>query len=101
MNLRETATKVDIRQTRLEAFVPDVQSYAMTARAFAPLSRILDHAVALKPELRRLLLLKGKQHADEIKNASKLYDMEVRVVPHPTSPGSVLLDIPSFRSRAP
>lgn len=93
MGLRGMAVTVDIRNTRLED-CGTVGDAVLTARAFAPTVTVLDHAARLRP--RRLLLLKGERHADELSEAGKRYDVDCTVHPHPIRPGSVALDITAF-----
>ena len=89
LKLREVAD-VAIHNERIEDHVcrPDT---VLTARALAPLDRLIDHAKRLG--VSRALFLKGERHAEEVAAARQRHDFDVQTVPHPLTPGSVLLDL--------
>ena len=99
MGLRDTAVDVAILNQRLERLGPIEGPRTLTARAFAPLSVILDHVERLQGDVDRMLLLKGKAYATEIADARQRFDFDCEVHPHPVTQDSVLLDIRSFTPR--
>ncbi len=74
---------------------PDV----ITARALAPLERLLGYAVGLANEKTLLLFPKGQDVADELTAAAKSWHMEVESHPSLTNPGSTILAIRNLRRK--
>ena len=97
MGLRGGNVTVHIRQQRIEDVPQFEHRTVVTARAFASLADILDHADRLGNGVERLLLPKGRAYKDEIAAAQERFTFDFETVPHPTTPDSVLLDIRSFR----
>jgi 16S rRNA (guanine527-N7)-methyltransferase len=67
-----------------------------TARAFAPLKRILDWTFCKNTQKGRYLLLKGRAIMDEIQAARKKYDFDYKLYPSKTGDGFII-DIKNVR----
>jgi 16S rRNA (guanine527-N7)-methyltransferase len=87
---RITAAKVQIHPLRLEA-CPRFAVDLVTARAFAPLSDLLDQAEDFVDTHTILLVLKGKTVREELTEAGKAWKMRATLHPSVSDPsGSVL-----------
>lgn len=79
---RETSTPVSISHARIENTAPDISPDFVTARALAPLRKLLDyaHPWALCNPALEMCFLKGAHVAEEIGEARKTYtyDLEVK-----------------------
>lgn len=65
----------------------------ISARALAPLPRLLDLALPHLAPGGRLLLSKGAQHATEVQEALAKHRFDVQNIPSITEPGAVILNI--------
>ena len=77
---------------RVEDFIHqtpiDSKKFVFTARAFAPLVKILDYT---KSTNCRLFLLKGRQIEPEITTAKKKYKFKYELVPSKTGDGFIII----------
>lgn len=97
---RETETKVSVFNGRIETApaalpVPDV----VTARALAPLEKLLDYClpwVAANPDL-LMIFPKGAQAEEEVAAAEKKYAFSVRLVPSITGSAAKILLVTTLR----
>lgn len=89
---RETATQVTIHNKRLENLI-QISADVVTARAFAPLDRLLDHAVRFVAPGGECLCLKGVGAEDELTAALKTWKMTVNRLPSRSGPTGVILRI--------
>ena len=81
---------LDIYHGRLEDFVRQIPAngdIVYTARAFAPLIKILDYVAKTKY---RLFLLKGREIAAEIKTAQTKYKFDYDLTPSKTGDGFII-----------
>ncbi len=86
----ETGTPLKIHNDRIEKIRP-VQADAVTARALAPLDKLLGYARPFLAPETVCLFLKGQHVEDELTNAHKIWKMRVDRHPSWTDPqGSVL-----------
>lgn len=93
---RVTASKPIIHNARLESLAPwpvDV----ITARAFAPLPRLLDLAKAFIDPMTTLILLKGQGVEAELTEASKSWIMQPERFPSRSDPRGVVLRLRGLR----
>jgi 16S rRNA (guanine527-N7)-methyltransferase len=99
---------VDILSTRIEAAAtqaslrgPDVVS----ARAVAPLGRLLDLAAPLSPPRTVGLFLKGREAAAELEAAGKMFTFNAELVPSRTEPNAHIVVVrhlePKAKSKGP
>jgi 16S rRNA (guanine527-N7)-methyltransferase len=82
--------KVEIRNARLEDWGPrhfDV----VTARALAPLPRLLDYAHRFAGPNSVCLFLKGQNVGSELTEASKYWNMKTSQVPSQTDPSAAIV----------
>ena len=99
--LNELKVKLDlpnliIYHGRVETFLPDffnknakkTGNFVITARAFAPLVKILDYVHGIKC---RLFLLKGRDIESEIAEAKKKYRFDYKLVPSKTGDGFIVV----------
>jgi 16S rRNA (guanine527-N7)-methyltransferase len=98
--LREAAraiqAHVTVHATRIEsARLPPTR--LITARAVAPLPRLLDLAAPLLAPDGICLFPKGSEHESELTDASMKWHMRVERFPSETAPGAVVLRISELR----
>ena len=87
---RVTGTNVTIHNTRIEA-APAIAADVVTARALAPLDKLLPLAARfLKPD-GRAVFLKGARWAEELTDAQKSWHMGVSDYPSRTDPAARIL----------
>ena len=77
---------------RVEDFVRNLQTknndFIFTARAFAPLIKIMDYVAKLK---HRLFLLKGRDIESEINIAKQKYNFDHKLIPSKTGDGFITI----------
>lgn len=76
---------------RVENYVsalPQDEKIVFTARAFAPLIKILDYVAKTK---KPLFLLKGREISAEIETAHKKYKFDYDLVPSKTGDGNIII----------
>lgn len=83
---------LSIYNGRVEKYVPALldknKEVIFTARAFAPLVKILDYVSKTKC---RLFLLKGRDVLNEIKQANKKYKFDYKLMPSKTGDGFIII----------
>lgn len=89
---RETGTQVTIHNERLENLT-QISANVVTARAFAPLDRLLAHAIRFLAPGSECLCLKGVGAEDELTAALKTWKMTVNRLPSRSGPTGVILRI--------
>lgn len=87
-----TGTQVEVRASRIEAAKPEPFD-VVTARACAPLSRLLSYAVGFQGRNTQYLFLKGRSVEAELFEAHKTWRMSVRQIPSRSDPSGMILDI--------
>lgn len=93
---RATGAPAEIVRSRIEA-LPPFQADVVTARAFAPLARILVYAGPFAGPETRLLLLKGKDVDRELSEASQTWTFQARVAPSRSDPSGRIVGIDGFQ----
>ncbi len=92
---RVSGARREVVASRLEqAQVPPAP--VVTARALAPLSRLLEWAFPLLEAGGRCLFLKGQQAAQEIREAEQDWRMDIRTYPSQTASDGVILEVSNF-----
>lgn len=95
--LRETARKmgvaVTVRIVRIEEMPAPKDVTVLSARALAPLPRLLDWAVPLCNEDTQYLFLKGQDVASELTEATKYWKFDIEQHPSLSDPRGVVLSI--------
>jgi 16S rRNA (guanine527-N7)-methyltransferase len=91
---RVTGTKLTIHNKRIEA-APKIEADIVTARALAPLTQLLDHAVRFLKPSGKCVFLKGARQADELTEARKTWQMNVTERPSLSDPSGVILEVES------
>jgi 16S rRNA (guanine527-N7)-methyltransferase len=89
---RVTETSVSIHAQRIEAMAP-LPADVITARALASLPDLLDLAVPFLQPHTMCVFLKGKNAAEELRQARLRRQMEERVVPSRTDPDASVVII--------
>ena len=83
---------LEIYHGRVEDFIrqmpADSSHFVFTARAFAPLVKILDYT---KSKNCRLFLLKGREIESEINTAKQKYKFEYELIPSKTGDGFIII----------
>lgn len=95
--LRVTGAKAQIHNHRVESLVP-VPVASITARALAPLPRLLDLVAPHLGHDTRCLFLKGKDVDAELTEARQSWKMRVERIPSATDPAGVLLILSEITS---
>ena len=90
--LRETGVAADLRAERIEA-LPPLAATVLSARALAPLDRLLHHAARHLAPGGRALFPKGQSHAEEIAEALASWRFRVQKHPSRTDSQAVILEI--------
>lgn len=93
---RITGARVTIHNRRIEALTPSPAD-AITARACAPLSRLLQYAEPMWAPHTRMIALKGVHIDKELTAATKYWNMNVERYPSLTDPKAVVLCIRHLR----
>lgn len=83
---------VHLRTARAETLAP-AEADVLTARAFAPLPRLLDLAVPHLASGGHLLLLKGERWREEVFEARNDWTFTLTTTPSITNPSAAVLDI--------
>ncbi|MGH6889963.1 MAG: 16S rRNA (guanine(527)-N(7))-methyltransferase RsmG [Rhizomicrobium sp.] len=81
---------VEIRNARVEGAAPEPFDI-VTARACAPLSRLLEYALGFQSPRTINLFLKGQNVGDELTEARKIWKMTVQEKPSHTAVSGVIL----------
>lgn len=92
---RETETAATIHTGRVENVLQTIFCDVITARAFAPLESILEYVLpsAEKNHNLILILMKGRDAAQEIDRAQKAYKFNIESIPSTTESGACILVI--------
>ncbi len=92
---RETGVPVTVHTGRVEKVLSGLSVDIITARAFAALESVFDYVTQsadMNPEL-TMILLKGRDAAQEIETAQNLYKFDVETIPSKTEEGAFILII--------
>ena len=76
-----TETPVDIFEGRLEDYRPPVPARAITARALAPLDKLLDMVYPLLAADGVCLFLKGRNFKQELTDSRKRWHINAEILP--------------------
>ena len=85
-----TGAPAEARAIRMETLDPATPVDVVTARAFAPLHKLLGYAAPLLKNGAQGVFLKGRSYADELTEARKTWTFESEVIPSRTSDGVIL-----------
>lgn len=92
--LRKVIAELDLdaeaRSVRVETLDPAEGFDLVTARAFAPLNKLLGYTAPLLKNGAEGLFFKGRQYRDELTEAGKSWTVEYDVIPSQTSDGVIL-----------
>jgi len=80
----------DARSVRVETLDPGEGFELITARAFAPLNKLLGYAAPLLKNRAQGLFFKGQNYRDELTEAGKHWTFNHEVIPSRTSDGVIL-----------
>lgn len=94
---RITETDADIVADRVENL--QIEAGVITARAFAPLPRLLDQTQHLVAKKTRYLLLKGQDIEEELTQATTSWKLQVERRPSRTDPRGVILQLTQVQRR--
>lgn len=89
---RETGAPATVHNKRLEN-MPPITADVVTARALAPLEKLVDYAVPFLAAGGQCLFLKGVGTEDELTVASKTWKMVVNRLPSRSGPTGVVLRV--------
>lgn len=95
---RQTMTPVTVVSERTEDVAPRPYD-VVSARAFAPLRRLLRHVSLVAPQAGTLLLMKGRNVENEIDDALQEWEIEASSLPSLTDPDGRILRISRFAQR--
>jgi 16S rRNA (guanine527-N7)-methyltransferase len=97
---RELKLPVTVHAVRAEDFDSRETADLVTARAVAPLPRLLRYAVRLMGPESHALLHKGREYRRELDEAAQLFDFDVLEHQSRTDAGGVILDISNLRAKS-
>ncbi|BAU39731.1 glucose inhibited division protein B [Acetobacter pasteurianus NBRC 101655] len=92
---RLTQTHLEVLPCRLES-VKVQPAPVVTARALAPLVKLLEWAHPLLQPEGKAVFLKGQQAVQEIQEAERVWKMDVRTYPSQTSSDGMILEVRNF-----
>lgn len=98
--VRITGSSAQVHATRIET-AQVVPAPLITARALAPLPRLLDLAAPLLATGGICLFLKGANVRDELTEAASRWHMQVEILPSQTAPEACILRISDLSRVAP
>lgn len=93
---RATGTRVTIHNTRIET-LPPFEADAITARACASLTQLLDWAEPFVGQNTRAFFLKGKKVNEELTDARVKWNMQVELSPSLSDADGVIVQIGDLR----
>jgi len=93
---RETATSIGILSRRIVE-APRQGACVVSARALAPLPRLLEHAVRHLAPDGRAIFPKGKTWRSEVQEAELMWNFDLKVHASPTSSESKILELRNIR----
>lgn len=88
--IEATQAPAEARAIRVETLNPAENFNIVTARAFAPLNKLLEYAAPLLKTGAKGLFLKGRSYQEELTKARKHWTFETKVIPSLTSDGVIL-----------
>lgn len=88
-----TGAPVTVHGARAESIHPALAVDIVTARAMAPLAKLLGYVKPFVDKGALALLPKGGRHGEELTEARKSWTFEVEVIPSRTSPDAAILKI--------
>lgn len=88
--IAELELDAEARSVRVETLDPAEGFDLVTARAFAPLNKLLGYVAPLLKNGAEGLFFKGRQYRDELTEAGKSWTVEYDVIPSQTSDGVIL-----------
>jgi len=86
----ELGLDAEARSVRVETLDPAEGFDLVTARAFAPLNKLLSYTAPLLKNGAEGLFFKGRQYQDELTEARKSWTVDPEVIPSQTSDGVIL-----------
>ena len=89
----ETGAPVHVIAERAEALDPTPPADVVTARAMAPLEKLLGYVEPYVEKGAVALLPKGARHGEELTQARKSWTFDVEVIPSATAPDAAILKI--------
>jgi len=95
---RETGTAVTIHRARIEALAP-LKADCITARALAPLPKLLGYVARHLVPGGRALLLKGRSRGPEVTEAQRRWSMRLSEIPSLSDPESAVLMIERLKTK--
>ena len=100
--LREAARAMDVTvhvHAERAEHLSGVRADVITARALAPLPKLLDYAAPFAHEKTKGLFLKGQDVASELTEAAKYWNIQVTRHTSHTHPAAAILEVARFRRR--
>jgi len=97
--VKSLALPATVHHRRVEDGTLDVAPDAVTARAVAPLPRLLDYVAPFVESGAQALLLKGQDVEAELTGAAKYWKIEAELAPSRTNPASRILIVRALRRR--
>ena len=100
--VRALALPATVHAQRIDDFAQQFSSHAdiVTARALAPLEKLLPDAYPLLKTGTKGLFLKGQDVGSELTQAAKYWTIEAEMAPSRTDPGGQILILHSLEKRS-
>ncbi|WP_373088220.1 16S rRNA (guanine(527)-N(7))-methyltransferase RsmG [Sneathiella sp.] len=96
---RETFSALTVHRGRIEEIAP-VAADIISARALAPLDKLLDLAAPFAHPETEFLLLKGQDVDEELTNAAKCWNMKTEKLPSLTNKDGCILKVSQLSRRS-
>lgn len=93
---RQLALRVTVRCERIERLRP-VSADVVSARALAPLAKLLEYAWTHVSPSAKMLFPKGERWREEVERAEAAWRFSIRAHPSRTRPGAAILEIDDVR----
>lgn len=97
--VRQTGANVLVRDARIESLSPVNEIKILTARACAPLERLLSYAAVMGCPDAVCLFLKGRNVQGELTDSKKVWDISYTLSDSLSDPSGVVLKISAFSRR--
>lgn len=97
--VRITGASATIHAQRIESIPPFIAD-AVTARALADLSQLIEISEKFRNARTLCLFLKGKSAADELAVAEQSWNITAETIPSVTEPGAAILKLTALKRRA-
>jgi 16S rRNA (guanine527-N7)-methyltransferase len=98
--IRALSLPAQVHEQRIESLAPGIAADVITARAVAPLTKLLGYVAPLLKKGGKALLLKGQDVERELTDAAKYWTIEAELTPSRTHAAGRIVVVRALRRRA-